>query len=274
MKMHVLDLGQLTLDRNLMIGGANVATKSNPCAPNELIDIPVSSYCIEHPEGNILFDLGCNPRAMGPDGRWPTFLQELCPYRGGEECELPNRLAQLGLAPDDIRYAVLSHLHNDHAGCVEYFKKTTLIVHEDEFSGALRNFGLRKQQTPYVLADIESWTKQDLNWHLLSRDIPEVMLADGVEILNLGAGHAYGMLALHVQLRGEGSIILASDAIYQSGNYGPPVQMPGVVYDSLGAQRTIERVRALAHRHKAQVWFGHDPEQFATLRKSPHEWYE
>lgn len=274
MKMHVLDLGRLMLDRNLMVSGSSIATASNPHAANERIEIPVSSYCIEHAEGNILFDLGCNPNAMGPDGRWPDFLQELCPHSGGEECDLPNRLEQLGLGPDDIRYAVISHLHNDHSGCVEYFKKTKLIVQENEFAQAFRTFGLRNHYSPYVVADIGTWAQTDLDWHLVGSHEDNLLLAEGVEILNLGSGHAHGMLALHVHLRELGSVILASDAIYQRANYERPARLPGVVYDTLGASRTVDRIRGLAERTRSQVWFGHDPEQFATLRKSTEGWYE
>jgi N-acyl homoserine lactone hydrolase len=274
MKMHVLDLGRLTLDRNLMVSGSSIATAENPHAPNERMDIPVSSYCIEHPEGNVLFDLGCNPNAMGPEGRWPEFLQQLCPHTGGEECDLPNRLEQIGLGPDDIRYAVLSHLHNDHSGCVEYFKTTKLIVHRAEFDLTLRTFGLRNHFTPYVLNDVAAWTQTDLDWHLLDSDEPEIQLVPGVDILNLGSGHSAGMLGLKVQTKELGTVILASDSIYQAANFGPPATLPGVVYDPLGMARITERIRNLATRTKGHVWFGHDPDQFATLRKSTDGYYE
>lgn len=274
MKMHVLDLGELTLDQNLMVAGSTIATASNPCAANAMIDIPVSGYCIEHPEGNILFDMGCNPNAMGEEGRWSPFLQELCPYKGGEECQLPNRLAQLGLGPDDIRYAVLSHLHNDHAGCVEFFSKSQLIVHEAEFDAALRAFGTRNDNSPYVRRDIDNWVCQDLNWYLFDRHIPSLTLADGVTIHNWGAGHSHGMLGLEVQLRETGSVILTSDAIYQQKNFDYPPRLPGVACDPIGALNTVEKIRELARRNQSQVWFGHDPEQFATLRKSTDGWYE
>lgn len=274
MKMHVLDLGQLTLDQNLMVAGSHIATASNPHAVNALVDIPVSGYCIEHSEGNILYDLGCNPDAMGEQGRWSPFLQDLCPYKGGEECQLPNRLEQLGLGPDDIRYAVLSHLHNDHAGCVEYFRKTKLIVHESEFDAALRAFGTRDQGTPYVLNDIAAWTRMDLDWYLFSRDQPSLTLAEGVTIHNWGPGHSHGMLGLQVELREAGSVILTSDAVYQQANFDQPPRLPGVVHDPRGAINTVERIRELARQHNAQVWFGHDPQQFATLRTSTEGWYE
>lgn len=273
MKMHVLDLGTLTFDANGIVGGSSYATVQNPHAPNRLAEVPVSSYCIEHPDGNVLFDVGCHPDAMGQDGRWPDFLQDACPHTGGEECRLPNRLQQIGLGPDDIRYVVLSHLHNDHAGCVEFFRKSRLIVHECEFAGALRTYGLRKDNTSYVRRDIAAWCDTDLHWSLVGNNSGDMTINDCVEVLNFGSGHAHGMLGLHVRLPEAGSIILASDAIYSRANFEPEPLMPGECVDSVGLRRTVERIRNLAHRHKAQVWFGHDPEQFATLWKSTERPY-
>lgn len=271
--MDVLDLGRLTLDQNLMVGNSSLATRSNPHAQHKLIDVPVSSYCIHHTDGHILFDVGCNPNPMGEQGRWAPLLQDLCPYSGGEECQLPNRLEQMGIGPNDIRYAVLSHLHNDHAGCVEYFKKSQLIVHKNEFAAALSAYGMRQDNTPYVRKDIERWTQTDLNWRLVEPDEGDLTLADGVEILNFGPGHADGMLGLRVELPETGNVILTSDAVYSAANFSDPIQMPGVVKDSAGAMRTVRRIRELETRHNAQVWFGHDLDQFATLRKSTEGCY-
>ena len=36
---------------------------------------------------------------------------------------------------------------------------------------------------------------------------------------------------------------------------------------------TLDRIRAWP-RAGAQVWYGHDPRQFATLRTSAEGWYE
>ena len=130
-----------------------------------MIDIPVSAYYIEHADGNILFDTGCHPNWGGPNGRWPVDgLQELFPHVGGEECMLPARLDMMGIGPDDVDYVVLSHLHCDHAGCVEYFRKSKIIVHEDEFAGAFRQYALQDHGSPYALKDLEAMIKAQLRW--------------------------------------------------------------------------------------------------------------
>ena len=274
LRMHVLDLGKLRLDKNFMVANSTVATARNPNPPGQVIDIPVSAYFIEHPDGNVLYDTGCHPDWGGPNGRWPQQTQEIFPVIGGDECMLPARLEALGVGPDQIRHVVLSHLHCDHAGCVEYFRKSQLIVHEDEFLGAYRHFALRDHNTPYVVGDLERWSRLNLNWRLVSRDAPDHDLVPGVRLLNFGSGHAYGMLGLDVELRSRNGVLLVADACYTAENYGPPMKPPGISFDSLGFARTIERIRGIAANKGADVWFGHDVEQFASIRKSTDGYYE
>ncbi|MGH6880304.1 MAG: hypothetical protein ACREFM_05250, partial [Hypericibacter sp.] len=82
LKMHVLDLGKLRLDKNFMVANSTVAMAKNPNPPGKLIDIPVSAYYIEHPDGNVLFDTGCHPDWAGSNGRWPQNLQDVFPVIG------------------------------------------------------------------------------------------------------------------------------------------------------------------------------------------------
>ena len=274
LRMHVLDLGKLRLDKNFMVANSTIATARNPNPPGQLIDIPVSAYYIEHPDGNVLFDTGCHPDWGGPNGRWPQGIQEIFPVIGGEECYLPNRLEALGIGPNQIRHVVLSHLHCDHAGCVEFFRKSQIIVHEDEFAAAATHYARRDHGTPYALRDIETWMRLDLEWREVGRAEPDHDIVAGVRLLNFGAGHSFGMLGLMVSLRDHPNVALASDACYTSENYGPPMKPPGISHDSIGFARTIQRIRALATHHRAEVWFGHDIPQFAQLRKAGEGWYE
>jgi N-acyl homoserine lactone hydrolase len=274
LKMHVLNLGKLRLDKNFVVANSTVATVVEPNPPGQLIDIPVSAYFIEHPDGNILYDTGCNPGWGGPNGRWPEHLQDLFPVIGGEECMLPNRLDELGVGPDQIKHVVLSHLHCDHAGCVEFFRKSQIVVHEDEFSGAFSHFALRDGSKPYALKDLESWLRLELHWRRIGREDPDQNIVDGVRLLNFGSGHSYGMLGLAISLRGHPNVLLVSDSCYTAQNYGPPVKPSGISLDSVGAARTIERIRALAQDMKASVWFGHDGGQFETFRKFDEGYYE
>jgi len=273
LKLHVLDLGNISVDINMLVPGTVIAHPANPNPPGQIVDIPITAHLIEHPEGTVLYDTGCHPDCMGPNGRWPADFQRLFPYHGGEECQLPNRLAALGYGPDQIRYVILSHLHNDHAGCVEFFRKSTVIVHQDEFSMALRQYALRNSGS-YVWKDTDTWLKAELDWRPIEPAEGDLQLIDGIKILNFGAGHAAGMLGLQVALRSRPGVLLVSDACYNKTIYGPPIRMAGFMNDSAGFTRTLHRIRTLERETRYDVWFGHDIEQFAAMTKSTQGYYE
>lgn len=273
-KLYVMDNGRMRMDKNWMIAMHNPATVDSPNTPAEFVEFPIYTVLIDHPEGKILFDTACNPDSMGPQGRWSEATQQAFPWTASEECYLHNRLEQLKVRPEDIRYVVASHLHLDHAGCLELFTNATIIVHEDEFNGALQTYARNQREGAYIWADIDAWIKNNLQWQTVKRGEDNLKLAEGIRVLNFGSGHAWGMLGLYVQLAEKGNIILASDAIYTAESYGPPIKPPGIIYDSLGYLETVERIRRLAQETNAEVWYGHDAEQFQSFRKSTEGYYE
>lgn len=273
-KLYVMDNGRMSMDKNLIIAGSNQATVDDPHAPNEMVEFPIYTVLIDHPEGKILFDTACNPNSMGPEGRWNEATQKGFPWKASEECYLHNRLEQLGVRPEDIKYVVASHLHLDHAGCLELFTNATVIVHDDELNGALRTFARNQSEGAYIWADINAWIKNNLQWQTVKPDEDHLELVEGVKILNFGSGHAWGMIGLQVELPDTGSIILASDAIYTAESYGPPIKPPGIIYDSVGWAKAVKKIKRLAKETNAVVWYGHDADQFKTFRKSTEGYYE
>ena len=274
MKMHVFDLGRMHMDKSLLIANWQLANVQDPNPRREFCEFPISAYFIEHPAGNILFDAGCHPDSMGPNGRWPAEMQNKFPWSADGACYLPNRLRQLGKGPEDVKYVVLSHMHNDHCGCIEYFGKSAIFVHRDEFNAALTAYALHDNDGPYVWKDTATWTAQKLDWRLLDAEDGDLDLADGVRILNLGSGHSYGMLGLMVSLPKYGKVILASDAIYCGANARPVISQQGVAVDTAGWRNSVRKLLRLAAETGAEIWFGHDAEQFKTLRHSPDDYYE
>jgi glyoxylase-like metal-dependent hydrolase (beta-lactamase superfamily II) len=82
------------------------------------------------------------------------------------------------------------------------------------------------------------------------------------------------MLGLLIELEKTGNVILSSDAIYTKDNVGPPIRLPGIMYDSLGYASTVKFLTDLAKKRSAQIWYGHDRVQFAGLIKSQDGFYE
>ena len=272
-RLFVLDLGRMRMARRSFFGDL---ADDDPCA-TEMVTFPISAYLMEGPDGRVLYDTGCHPDAMKPHGRWSDSFQRRFPWSpgpDGEACHLPNRLEQLGLGPDDIRHVVLSHMHSDHAGCVEFFRKSQVIVHRAEFDVALAYHERGDPDSSYAWKDTDQWLRRDMNWRLVEEHEKELSLAETITLLNWGAGHAVGMLGLDVSLDEAGHVILASDAIFTMENLGPPARPTGYPVSAVDAARTVEAIRARAERLNAQVWCGHDMNQFMSLRHSTQGWYE
>lgn len=272
LKLYVMELGHMKMDANLVAQKTRVANLDDPYNPNYMIEFPVPAFLIETDEGYIMFDTGCNPAAMGEQGRWPEAFQKQCPWDGDSTKTPMYILDQLGIKRDDIKTIILSHMHNDHAGNIEFFPNAHYIVSKDEFSASLRAYAQHAYMSSYIWKDTDVWTKHAIDWELLDRDEKEVEVAPGVTILNLGPGHSYGVLALKLKLHNTGTVILSSDAIYCKANY-EDFRVPGVVYDSIGWKNSCRRIRRIAECEHADVWFGHDLEQFNTLKIAP-EYYD
>ncbi|WP_239763396.1 MULTISPECIES: N-acyl homoserine lactonase family protein [unclassified Mammaliicoccus] len=273
-RLYVLDNGRMRMDKNLMIAGSNQATLDNPNAPNEMFEFPIYTVFIDHPEAKILFDTACNPNSMGENGRWINQTQKAFPYTADESCYLPNRLEQINVDPSEVDYVVASHLHLDHAGCLEYFTNATVIVHDDELNGTMQTYARNQKAGAYIWADIDAWIKNDLSWKTIKPYEDNLEIVKGVKVLNFGSGHAWGMIGLEVETQELGTLILASDAIYTAESMGDILKPPGILYDSIGWARSVEKIKRLAKEKNAQIWFGHDGNQFEGFRKSTDGYYE
>lgn len=53
----------------------------------------------------------------------------------------------------------------------------------------------------YIWGDIDMWIKKHLQWRLIKRGEDNMKLAEGIQVLNFGSGHACGMLGLHINMQ-------------------------------------------------------------------------
>ncbi len=258
MKLYVMDNGVAPdMPKEALI------STGRPVDPNDVVAIPIETFLIDHPSGLILYDTGWNK----PE-HWPRT------WSIREEATVINRLAKLGVRPADIRYVVCSHLHLDHAGGLEHFKDSEILVSDGELTNVAKLYFLNRLEHPYIRADVEEWIHLNLKWKLIGQEGSVVPFLDGVSLLSFGSGHAFGLLGLLIELPKTGNIILTSDAVYCRENMGPPVRLPGIIQDPEGYKRTLDLIEQISSRYNADIWCGHDLAQFNTLIKSDQGYYE
>lgn len=264
--MSILDNGRMYLHRSELCGEVNDYESTR-------VKIPVYAVLIDHVDGFVLFDTGCHPDAMKPGGRWSPNLQAASPWHFDKRDLLLNRLAEKGVQPQQIRYVVCSHLHCDHAGNLEFFSSSEIFVHSDEWHAARNEYTEGIQDGEFVRDDMQAWLERGINVHLVPSDVSFFTLLPGITVHNVGRGHSYGMLVLEVELVETGTVLLASDAAFDSNHYGHKQVAPRLSLDESGYVNGIQAIEQLEDEKRAQVWFGHDMSQFRTLQKSDAGWW-
>lgn len=134
MRVHVIKTGRLAGNETVMRGEgwSSLFRRRKP------YQFPVLSFLIEHPEGHIAIDTGLTTRVRVPASQ--RLISAPSPLiEAGEEVGEQMRAAGLNTA--DVRRVVLTHLDWDHAGGLEYFPNTEVLVHRPEHEFAQKFMG-------------------------------------------------------------------------------------------------------------------------------------
>ncbi len=168
-----------------------------------------------------------------------------------------RRLAEMDLSPQDIQFVINTHLHFDHCGNNYLFKDSTIYANKDHFKFA--------QESPNFPS--EYFDLPHLKYELLEGE-PEIF--PGVQAV-LTPGHAPYHWSFLINLKHDGYVLLCSDAIYCQDNLD---------HDSWGGQmepevakESAKKLLALADEKDAMMVYGHDADQWRTLRKAPTAFY-
>ena len=248
-KLYQVASGTLTLDKSGLTAGVDIG---------KMFTIPVAMYIIDHPRGLVVYDTGVSAEAIG-DNCAGYLGKGLCDSVSPKETRddiIDRQLQKFGYKPDDVKYVILSHLHYDHAGNMSLFPKATHIVQRDELK-----FGWwpdKFYNGAYVLKDIEK--TRDFKFLELTGDFD--VFGDGSLVVLDTKGHTVGHQSLKVRLPKTGTVILTGDAIYTTENENGVA--PGLTISLKDSFASVDRLKRIRDAENGQLWFSHDPAQYAT----------
>ena len=204
---------------------------------------------------NILVDTGFPPKyaydiaAASEEDRLGAFGEVL----KLTEDNLPKaQLARAGVEMADIDLLIMTHTHIDHVGGIADFPGRPILM-----SGAER-----KLDRPLYWGDVRPLEWPDREYLLIEEDTE---IGPGLRVLHV-PGHAPGQLALEVDLPESGTLLITGDAISRPAEIDEGFAGS---WDVAGAQASAARLMERAKAQDAFVIYGHAPDQWPTLRKTP-----
>ena len=213
--------------------------------------IPIVCYLVQTNDGkNVLIDTGL-----------PEIIPEDLPGFENQH-DVLEQLASLGLAPGDIDTVISTHYDGDHAGRHAAFTKANYVVQRVHHVDAASN--------PRYASIRSQWDQPMERIRLVDGDIE---LLPGLELIET-SGHVLGHQSVLVRLPETGTVLLTVDAVSFGKDFMRDGQDDNSDPDAKAIRAsTIKLLDLVEREHVDLVIFGHDQEQWKTLKTAP-EFYE
>jgi N-acyl homoserine lactone hydrolase len=215
--------------------------------------IPVPAYLIVHPGGTLIWDTGLGDTLLGREPADSTRG----PWTQVVTASLRDQLAEIGYAPADIDFLVVSHAHFDHAGNAGQFSGATWIVQRDELASV--DFDDADQWG--YLQDLRSSRKRIV-------DGDHDVFGDGRVVLKFTPGHTPGHQSLYLRLADTGPLVLSGD-LYHLAAHRRLARIRLTDFDRELTAASRASLEQFLEASGATLWIQHELMLWATLRKSP-----
>lgn len=231
--------------------------------------LPIYAWVVEHPEGILVVDTGETARTAekGYFPRWHPFFRRATRFSVCPDDEIGPQLRRIGIAPRDVRWVVLTHLHTDHAGGLAHFPASEILIDRGEYRAA-RTIAGRIQG--YLPDRWPSWLQPRLidfaqpSVAELPARFPSLPLTRSEDILLLSTpGHTPHHLSVMVR-DSDFSYILAGDTSYTESLMFNQV-VDGVSPRPAIARQTLSQLRAYAQCTPTIYLPSHDPDSARRL---------
>ena len=256
-KVYLLDCGTMCLDRSYLFLDAGLTGVQR---------FPVYGVLVEHEEGRFLFDTGFDLEHIRNAVAWTDPAQNA-------EQTIPAQLHLAGFRPEEISHVINSHYHLDHCGGNKYCKHATTVCHACEletlrspapseeipYSEVSFAPGLRMSADPGRATDMFTPRFETLKG--------DQEIASGVFLFET-LGHTAGHYSLMVKLKNRRPILFAADACYSQKNLDLMCIQAGN-HDPAAARGSLQRLKDLAEKHDAEIFFSHDAASWPKYSPAP-----
>ncbi len=227
-----------------------LSTTIIPLAAGQTLAMSSGCYLVQtSDEKNILIDSGLPADYTPPPGTPPAE----------HEKNVLEHLADLDLHPDDIDLLICTHFDVDHAGYHDAFTKAELVVQRQHYELA------RSGHARFAAARTH-WDHPALRYRLIEGDTE---LLPGLTLIET-SGHTPGHQSVLVRLPRTGTVLLAIDAVVQQRLFTTDRRAWPTDDNEEQLRASTRKLLELVEReHVALVIFGHDGQQWQTLKKAP-----
>jgi glyoxylase-like metal-dependent hydrolase (beta-lactamase superfamily II) len=262
-RIHAIQTGTVGIKAAQLEGrGQGVRRQLNVLTDPEWTEpLPIYAWVVEHPEGILVVDSGETARTAerGYFPRWHPFFRFAARLFVSPDDEIGPQLRRLGIAPRDVRWVVLTHLHTDHAGGLAHFPASDILVARGEYQAARGTAG---RIQGYLPGRWPTWFQPhliDFAQQPVGPFTASLPLTRSEDIVLLSTpGHTPHHLSVLVR-DGDLSYILAGDTSYTE-HLMLKQAVDGVSPNPVIARHTLSLLRAYAQSTSTIYLPSHDPE--------------
>jgi glyoxylase-like metal-dependent hydrolase (beta-lactamase superfamily II) len=256
LRLHPLLCATALAPSGFFLGTATRAGSAAQVAVGALrrwVPYPIPAFLLEHPSaGPILIDTGLDPsvtaRRRDNLGRFGALLFPGVEMPGGG---VVGDLAARGVAPQEVKLVLMTHLHFDHASAMARFPQATFVVAAEEWWAA------NSPVLPVLRGYVRRHWEGALDVRLLHFDPPEAgpragfhrtldLLGDGSVVAIPTPGETRGHLSFLLRLRDRQALV-CGDAAYSMETLERRLT-PFFVVSGGDYRRSLDQIRGFRDR--------------------------
>jgi len=265
--IHAITTGYVRITNKWVIGeGQGLRRLINSVMDKNYTDwLPIWCFVIEHPVGLIVIDTGIPENANQPVYFPPyiPLLQRAAKFKMTQEQEIGYQMRERGLNPEDVRFVILTHLHQDHDGGLHHFPNAEFIVSRKEWNLASGLTGRLGGYLNQRWADFFQPTLIDFTDSSYGGFPESYQMCDDL-ILVPTPGHSEGQMGVIFNTGGV-QYMFIGDAAYTEDALLNTV-LDGVTENLDHARTTMQRLRDTMNTQSSVILPSHDPESQERLQ--------